>query len=103
MTAISSARQKKKKALPPRDKDGWWIKKTGSTSDFSEDFSSEESSPLDTPEINECTLTDNDHSESEHEVTRQLEEREDDEDSLPGAPDPSTIIPIPFPETHYTD
>jgi hypothetical protein len=108
MTAISSVKQKKKKVLPPRDKDGRWIKQVGSTSDVSEDFPSEVSSPLDTPEINERTLADNNPSESEHEVNRQLEEREDDEDSLSGAPDQATIIPIPdisvpFPATPHID
>jgi hypothetical protein len=53
MTAISSVKQKKKKALPPRDKDGQWIKKTDTISDVSDDFPSEVSSLLDTPEINE--------------------------------------------------
>jgi hypothetical protein len=54
-----------------------------------------DSSPLDTPEISECTLADQETTESEYEVTKQLEEHEDDEESLPGAPEPTTTIPIP--------
>lgn len=107
MTALSSAKQTKKKSLPPRDSTGRFIKADGAT--FSE-FTSEASSPLDTPEIIERTLTDNDTSASEYEVSKQLGEHEDDEESLPGAPNPNiviptpeTISPIPFPTTQRTD
>ncbi|KAG1775476.1 hypothetical protein EV702DRAFT_1199229 [Suillus placidus] len=109
MSVLSTAKKRtKKKSLPPRGKGGRFIKKTAPTSETSE-FASEDSSPLDTPEINERALADNDPSASEHEVNEQLEEREDDEDSLPGAPDPSLTIPIPeltqpipFPSTQYS-
>jgi hypothetical protein len=97
----------KKKSLPPRGIRGWFIKKTDSTAELSESTLGN-SSPLDTPEINECALIDNDTSTSEHEVNEQLETQEDDEESLPGAPDPSITIPtsefihqIPFPFTQY--
>jgi len=80
--------------LPSRDKSGQFIKKTTSSTELS-DLTSEDSSPLDTPEISERTLADQETTESEYEVTKQLEERKDDEESLPGAPEPTTTIPIP--------
>ncbi|KAG2029521.1 hypothetical protein BDR03DRAFT_1018272 [Suillus americanus] len=94
MTTFLSARRIKKKSLPARDSAGQFIKTSSSSSELSE-FTSEDSSPLDTPEINKRTLLDNNELESEHEVTKQLEEREDDEESLPEAPGPDIIIPIP--------
>lgn len=74
---------------PPRDKEGRFIKKTTSYLELSNTtFPSSDSSPLDTPEINQRAL-EHEHEESEHEVIQQLA---DDEESLPGAPDPTTSI-----------
>lgn len=74
---------------PPRDKKGRFTKKIRSDGEFSENtLPSSDSSPLDTPEIDQREL-EQDQEESEHEVIRQLA---DDEESLPGAPDPSLII-----------
>lgn len=74
---------------PPRDKEGRFIKKTTSYLELSDTtFPSSDSSPLDTPEINQRAL-EHEHEESEHKVIQQLA---DDEESLPGAPDPTTSI-----------
>ncbi|KAG2349505.1 hypothetical protein BDR05DRAFT_994532 [Suillus weaverae] len=80
--------------LPPRDKKGRFIKKTSINPELSDSsFPSSDSSPLDTPEIDHRAL-EQEHEESEHEVIRQLadNDQDDDEESLPGAPDPSTIV-----------
>lgn len=58
-------------------------------------FPSSDSSPLDTPETNNCALEllQEQAEESEYEVAQQLaNDEEDDKESLAGAPDPSTII-----------
>jgi hypothetical protein len=87
MTAFPSAKSTKKKTLPPRDSSGRFIRADGSTSS---EFTSGASSLLDTPEITERALIiENDASASENEVSRQLGEREDDEESLPGVPSPT--------------
>jgi hypothetical protein len=72
MSNLLPAKCTKKKSLPPRGIGGWFIKKTDSTAELSESTSGN-SSPLDTPEINERALIDNDASVSEHEVNEQLE------------------------------
>jgi hypothetical protein len=94
MSSLSLAKCTRKKTLPSRDKSGRFIKKTASSTELS-DLTSEDSSLLDTPEISERTLVDQETTESEYEVTKQLEEHKDDEELLPGAPEPTTTIPIP--------
>jgi hypothetical protein len=57
-----------------------------------------ESSPLDTPETVQCTLEQELSTKSEYEVNQQLADDEDRDDKLlPGAPEPSVILPIPEP------
>lgn len=62
-------------------------------------FTSSNSSPLDTPEINEQELTSDEEEleycdNSDHEISRYL--KEDDEDSLPEAPEPAAILLLVF-------
>ncbi|KAG2150749.1 uncharacterized protein EDB93DRAFT_1103446 [Suillus bovinus] len=76
--------------LPPRDKKGHFRKKTPCNPDLSDStFPSSESSPLDTLEIDQRML-ENEQDESEYKVNQQL--ADDDEESLPEAPDQSTIV-----------
>ncbi|KAG2113680.1 hypothetical protein DEU56DRAFT_919683 [Suillus clintonianus] len=83
-----------RKIAHPRGPDGRFFKRTTETVDpFN--FTSEESSPLDTPEIRERAL-EQDPSLSEQEVNQQLADDED-ADSLQGAPEPDTVIPFQFP------
>jgi hypothetical protein len=64
----------------------------------SDGSASGESSPLDTPETIQRTLEQELSTESEYEVNQQLADDEDrDDESLPGAPEPSIILPIPEP------
>ncbi|KAG2154754.1 hypothetical protein DEU56DRAFT_948079, partial [Suillus clintonianus] len=94
-----SRKTSKKKSIPQRGEKGRFIKKTDTSSDTL-DCTSEDSSPLDTPEINKRTL-DQETSQSEQEVDNQLI-FDDDEESLAGAPNPNTIIPIPEQPAPFT-
>ncbi|KAG2159905.1 uncharacterized protein EDB93DRAFT_1244672 [Suillus bovinus] len=96
ISTLLPAKCTKKKSLPPRGKGGQFIKKIDPTTELSK-FASDNSSLLDTPELSERALTDNEASASEHKVNKQLEECKDNEESLPGVPDPSLIIHIPEP------
>ncbi|KAG2040238.1 hypothetical protein BDR03DRAFT_1008212 [Suillus americanus] len=76
--------------LLPRDKKGHFIKRTSLNPELSDStLTSSGLSPLDTPEIHQRAL-EQEHEESEHEVIRQL--ADDDEESLPGAPELFAII-----------
>jgi len=60
MSSLSLAKHTRKKTLPSRDKSRLFIKKTASSTELS-DLTLEDSSPLDTPEISERTLADQDN------------------------------------------
>ncbi|KAG1820803.1 hypothetical protein EV424DRAFT_1539342 [Suillus variegatus] len=84
-----------KKTLPPRGPGGKFVKVEAQAelSDFS---ASGGSSPLDTPEVIQCTLEQEALTESEYEVNQQLmDDKDRDNESLPGATDPSTRLSIP--------
>jgi hypothetical protein len=84
-----------KKKLPPRDEHGRFKKRKRVEPELTDStLPSSDSSPLDTPEINQRAL-EIEQDESEQEVIQQLADDEqslaDDEESLSGAPDPSSI------------
>ncbi|KAG2116349.1 hypothetical protein BD769DRAFT_1672858 [Suillus cothurnatus] len=86
-----------KKTLPPRGPGGQFIKAVKRT-EPSDGSASGESSPLDMPETVQRTLEQELSTESEYKVNQQLADDEDrDDESLPGAPEPSIILPIPEP------
>jgi len=93
---IPLAKMPKKRTLPPRGLGGMFLPKSLSdTKKFSSTFTSSASSPLDMPETNEWQLTpDEEELEScevsDCEVRKDL--REDNEESLPDAPRPNTIL-----------
>ncbi|KAG1774664.1 hypothetical protein EV702DRAFT_1237851 [Suillus placidus] len=92
-----TAKLSSQRELPPRDKKGRFLKKASSNAEFSDTtLPSSDSSPLDTPEINQRVL-ERDHKESEHEVIQQLiDDEDDDQESLPGAPDRSIALPTEY-------
>lgn len=88
----SVSKQSSTKVLPERGPDGRFIKRLNTLSNTSSTATSTDSSPLDTPELIARRL-DQSTSEPEHEGAEQeLERDNDDSESLPGAPNPQTII-----------
>ncbi|KAG0694419.1 hypothetical protein DFH29DRAFT_1006366 [Suillus ampliporus] len=88
--------KKARKPLPIRGPDGRFLtsdKSLNSSTTASSLTTTANSSPLDTPEIATCTLDDATPDTRDYEADLEdNQEKDDDRDSLPGAPDPETIV-----------